>query len=96
MDEIANLVTVDGIVILLLPFFSGMLYDFFQPGMVFGRYGEWLFKDEKWWKKPLGACLKCFHIWVCIGYILALGTLDIKNILYISISYFILTTCYYK
>lgn len=101
MAEIATLVNVNGIILLLLPFFSGMVYDFFQPGMIFSRYGDWLFHEERlewnmpWYKKPLGGCLKCFHIWVCIVFIILSGDISAKYLTHIGVSYYILTRSYY-
>lgn len=101
MDGIASLASVNGVIILALPFFSGMLYDFFQPEMVFAKYGDWLFAEQRkgyampWYKKPFGGCLKCFHIWVCIVFIIASGDIDIKYLTHLGISYYILTRSYY-
>lgn len=101
MDGIANLVNANAVVLLLLPFFSGMLYDFFQHGMVFGKHGDWLFAEERnglpmpWYKKPLGGCLKCFHIWICIGFIVVSGDINAKYLPFIGVSYYILTYVYY-
>lgn len=102
MAEIANLVSVNAFVLLLLPFFSGMVFDFIQPGMVFSKYGDWVFHEERLeldmpkWKKPLFGCLKCTHVWVCIIYLILAGDFNIINLLYISLSYFILTLFYYR
>lgn len=102
MEEIATLVNANCFILLLLPFLSGMLYDFFQPGMVFSKYGDFVFKEEredkepKWWKKPIGGCLKCMHVWVCILFILWTGDIDAKYVPFISLSYYILTLCYYR
>lgn len=46
--------------------FSYMLYDFMQDGMIFSKYGAWIRSGDVFWKKPLGNCLKCFHIWIAI------------------------------
>lgn len=120
------------LMIIGLPFVSSMLYDFFQKGMIFEFYGNWLFKEDRhnemvesntlppmdftkgglvtneiiqdygkiketpFYKKPLGNCLKCFHIWVCIVFTLSyflLNHLDLnlfKWITSVGISYFIL------
>lgn len=46
---------------------SFMLYDFMQEGMIFEFYGKWLNNGKNnIIKKPLGLCLKCFHVWVYI------------------------------
>lgn len=91
--------------ILVLPMLSHMLYDFFQKGMIFEFYGNWLFKEERqeldmpFYKKPLGGCLKCFHIWVCIFFTLSYSGFDVdiyKWILAVSISYYILIKNHYE
>ena len=53
------------------------------------------------YKKPLGLCLKCFHVWICILVFLSLSNFDflffinIKFILALSLSYGILVKEYY-
>ena len=53
------------------------------------------------YKKPLGLCLKCFHVWICILVFLSLNDFDflffinIKFILALSLSYGILVKEYY-
>ena len=96
---------VNYLVLLILPFFTGMINDFFQSGMIFSRYGDFLYKELRedkempFWKKPIGGCLKCFHVWVCIGWIAftqGCETDIVKFILFLSLSYYILTNRYYE
>ena len=53
------------------------------------------------YKKPLGLCLKCFHVWVCIITFLILNNFDflffinLKFIFALSLSYGILVKEYY-
>lgn len=53
------------------------------------------------YKKPLGLCLKCFHVWICILVFALLTNFDIlffiniKFILALSLSYGILVKEYY-
>lgn len=102
MAEFVSLVSVNQFVLLMLPFVSGMVYDFFQEGMIFSFYGDFLFKEEREglnmpkWKKPIGGCLKCFHVWVCILFLLIVGDFKFINLPLISVSYFILTISYYR
>lgn len=105
MVETVMTANVNYLVLLILPFFSGMINDFFQSGMAFSRYGDFLYKEireEKEmpkWKKPIGGCLKCFHVWVCIVWIVASTHLHfdiVKFILFLSLSYYILTNRYYE
>lgn len=121
------------ITILFLPYFSYMIYDFMQDGMIFSWFGNWLRKEENlnkiidekikiaiienedlkvikkiesekikipFYKKPLGQCLKCFHIWICIIFIMAyvdfLFFTNIKILIAISLSYSVLVKEYYK
>jgi hypothetical protein len=59
-------------------------------------------KPTLFYKKPLGGCLKCFHIWVCIIFTLSyllLNHLDVnlfKWIVCVGISYFILIKNHYE
>ena len=52
-------------------------------------------------KKPLGLCLKCFHVWICIITFLILNNFDflffinLKFIFALSLSYGILVKEYY-
>lgn len=132
--------------ILALPMFSHMLYDFFQKGMIFEFYGNWLFREDyendeikykieglklelsesiemsvhrahlsdqilmlensikptPFYKKPLGNCLKCFHVWICIIFTIIFSLryhLDFnlfKWVLSVSISYYILIKNHYE
>lgn len=43
-----------------------MLYDFMQENMIFNFYKKTIEKLPDFLSKPLGLCLKCFHIWICI------------------------------
>jgi hypothetical protein len=45
---------------------SLMLWEYWQPGMIFSPYGKWVESGKQWWKKPLGACVTCFNAWVTI------------------------------
>ena len=53
------------------------------------------------YKKPLGLCLKCFHVWICIITFLILNNFDflffinLKFIFALSLSYGILVKEYY-
>jgi len=83
-------------------YLSYMLYDFMQEDMIFSFYGDWLKKQKNnkisFWKKPLGLCLKCFHIWIFI----ILQIIFIKQfslflfILCLSFSYHKLVKNYYN
>lgn len=89
MEKIVSLAYVE-LFILLLPFVSYMLYDFTQEGMIFERYGSWLNTINPFIAKPLGLCLKCFHVWIVIIFSLILGVTFIKFIISLGISYVIL------
>lgn len=94
MDLIVSLVNVDFIV-LILPMMSFMLYDFMQPEMVFEKYGKWLQTINPFIGKPLGLCLKCMHIWICILFFVFFGQDFYKFILLLPVSYLILLKLYY-
>lgn len=94
MVEIASLVSADYLV-LLMPMMSFMLYDFMQDGMIFSRYGKWLNTLPSWLAKPMGLCLKCFHIWVCILFFIFFGESLQTFILLTPTSYLILLKLYY-
>lgn len=88
--------------LLIVPYLSYMLYDFMQPNMILSWYGDWLRNGKREFiKKPLGLCLKCFHVWVCIITFLMLNNFDflffinIKFIFALSLSYGILVKEYY-
>ena len=102
--------------LLIVPYLSYMLYDFMQPNMILSWYGDWLRKEQDFnkktkvlkkhlpipiYKKPLGLCLKCFHIWVCIIIFLILNNfeflffINLKFIFALSLSYGILVKEYY-
>ena len=95
MEKIVSLVNVD-LVILLLPCLSYMLYDFMQDGMVFERYGRWLETINETLAKPLGKCLKCFHVWICIIAGIIIGVSFLKFIILLSISYLLLIKLFYN
>lgn len=87
--------------ILILPFFSGMIYDWFQKDMVLSIYGDWLNKERgkilTFIKKPLGACLKCMHVWVCIIWFLCFCDLNVLKFLpLLGVSYYILVKSYFE
>ncbi len=94
MEKIAQIVNVD-LVVLLLPFLSYMLYDFMQVGMVFEKYGTWLNTINQTLAKPLGKCLKCFHVWIVIISSIIIGISFFKFIILLSISYVILVKLFY-
>lgn len=140
MEKIAMIVFANYWV-LLSPCLSYMLYDFFQEGMIFEKYGKWLTKEESWnnrlterikslneelinckltltdygvkcineelaeleksivkipfYKKPLGGCLKCFHVWIFIIVGLLSGIFFIKYILLLALSYVILIKLFF-
>lgn len=109
MEKIVSLANVE-LFILFLPFLSFMLYDFMQLGMIFEKYGNWLKKEEyfnnktksvkkhlpiPFYKKPLGLCLKCFHVWIVIIFSLIIGVSFIKFIISLGISYVILVKLFY-
>lgn len=56
--------------IILVALAGASLTNFFddciQDGMIFGRYGNWLRKDENFWKKPIGGCMICTNVYVTI------------------------------
>ena len=75
MREIVEIVSANWIYIVLVYSYavSYMLYDFMQDGMIFSFYGKWLKSINSTLAKPLGACLKCFHVWIFITlYIISL------------------------
>ena len=83
-------------IILLLPALSFMLYDFFQEGMIFEKYGKWLNRLPSNLANPLGDCLKCFHVWVVIIFsLLFLDISMVKFIISLSISYVILIKLFF-
>lgn len=88
------IVNVDFLV-LLMPMMSYMLFDFMQPGMIFEKYGKMLMSFPEWLAKPMGLCLKCFHIWVCIFFFIFFGEDFSKFILLLPVSYLILLKLYY-
>ena len=57
--------------------------------------------EHEFIKKPLGLCLKCFHVWICIITFLILNNFDflffinLKFIFALSLSYGILVKEYY-
>lgn len=94
MEKIVSLADVE-LFILFLPFLSFMLYDFIQKGMIFEKYGDWLETINPFVAKPLGLCLKCFHVWVVIIFSLFIGVHFIKFIISLGISYVILVKLFY-
>ena len=107
----------DILVLIFSPCISYMIYDFMQKGMILSFVGEFVFKEvwyneniedeskkikEPKWKKPLGACLKCFHVWIFILiYILQrIEILHIQSMLYfitlLAVSYVILFRLFYR
>jgi hypothetical protein len=94
MEKIVAIVYVE---VLILPFLSYMLYDFMQEGMIFGRYGKWLETINPFLAKPLGLCLKCFHVWVVIGFTLLFLDFELsKFIISLGASYVILDKSFFK
>lgn len=56
--------------ILLAPFITYFYGTLIAKGHLLERLGDWLGRDEEnivYWKKPLGACLICFNIWLTIA-----------------------------
>lgn len=94
MEKIVSLANVE-LFILFLPFLSFMLYDFTQSGMIFEKYGNLLKKINPFLAKPLGLCLKCFHVWIVIIFSLIIGVSFIKFIISLGISYVILVKLFY-
>ena len=94
MEKIVSLANVE-LFILFLPFLSFMLYDFIQQGMIFEKYGDWLETINPFVAKPLGLCLKCFHVWIVIIFSLIIGVPFIKFIISLGISYVILVKLFY-
>ena len=72
-----------------------MLYDFMQDRMIFEKYGNWLETINPFLAKPLGSCLKCFHVWIVIIFSLILGVTFIKFIISLGASYVILVKLFY-
>ena len=104
MEKIVNLALANYsyITLLLVPYLSYMLYDWMQDEMILEWYGKWLNNGKhEFIKKPLGKCLKCFHVWICILVFALLTNFDIlffiniKFILALSLSYGILVKEYY-
>jgi len=104
MEKIVILASVNYqyLALFLAPYLSYMLYDFMQSNMIFEKYGNWLRNGKnEFIKKPLGLCLKCFHVWICIFLFNYLNGFDIlffiniKFILALSLSYGILVKEYY-
>lgn len=94
MEETAMFAYVS-IIVLLTPFLSYMLFDFMQDGMIFQKYGKWLDTINETVAKPLGKCLKCFHIWVAIIVSIIFGISLSKFIISIGLSYVILVKLFY-
>ena len=102
MESFVEFANVD-LRILLLPFLSYMLFDFMQDGMIFKRYGKWLetIKPISIGKysidiaKPLGLCLKCFHVWIVIVFSFIFGIEFSKFIISLGVSYVILVKFFY-
>lgn len=94
MEKIVSLASVD-LILLLSPFLSYMLYDFMQDGMIFSKWGQWLETIPVWIAKPLGLCLKCFHVWVVIILALVVGVPFLKFIISLGVSYVILVKLFY-
>lgn len=95
MEKIVSLVNAD-LLILLLPCLSFMLYEFIGEGMIFEKYGKWIATLPEFIGKPLGLCLKCFHVWVVILFSLFIGISLLKFIILLSVSYVILVKLFYK
>ena len=94
MEAIVTYVNAD-LAILLLPAFSFMIYDFMQPNMVLHWYYKLIVKLPTFFQKPLGMCLKCMHVWVCIVYGLIIHIALLKFIILTSLSYLILVKLFY-
>ena len=95
MEKIVSLANVD-LILVLVPFLSFMLYDFMQQGMIFEKYGEWINTLPVFIGKPLGVCLKCFHVWVTILVAIHFGIPFFKFIISLSVGYVILVKLFYK
>jgi len=93
MERIAEIVSVS---ILLTPFLSFMLYDFMQDGMIFSFWGKLIDGLPTWLNKPLGGCLKCFHVWVVIVVAVWLDIPFEKFIISLGCSYVILDKMFYR
>jgi len=94
MEKIVSLAHVE-LVILLSPFLSYMLWDFMQDGMIFQRWGKFLETIPEWIAKPLGGCLKCFHVWVVIFLSIYLQIDFINFLISLGVSYVILYKLFY-
>ena len=79
-----------------MPFVSFMLYDFMQEGMIFSKYGKWIETLPEWLYKPLGGCLKCFHVWCVIVAGIYFGVPIDKFIISLGCSYVILDKVFYR
>jgi len=94
MEKIASLAHVSYI-LLLTPFMSYMLVDFMQAGMIFESYGKWLQNINPIFAKPLGLCLKCFHVWIVFFVALFFNVEIDKFIITLPISYVILIKLFF-
>lgn len=94
MEKIVIHAYVD-LVILLLPCVSYMLYDWMQEGMIFEKYGIAIQKFPMWLAKPLGYCLKCFHVWVVIIFSIYTEVDFLKFLISLGLSYVILTKLFF-
>lgn len=93
MEKIVEIVSVS---ILLTPFLSFMLYEFMQEGMIFSFWGKFIDGLPTWLNKPLGGCLKCFHVWVVIFVAWWLCIPIEKFIISLGCSYVILDKLFFK
>ena len=94
MDVIVSLVNVNVVLSFAVSF---MLFDFMQKDMIFQKWYSVISFLPEWMQKPLGMCLKCFHIWVGIFIFLITGDYDLlKFIISIAISYVILVKLFYE
>ena len=77
--------------------FNEMLESEKQKGNSSWTDDDW--DEEKikvpFWKKPLGLCLKCFHVWVVIILALVIGVPFLKFIISLGVSYVILVKLFY-
>jgi len=69
-------------------FISYMLYDFMQDGMILDFYRKAIEKLPSILGKPLGLCLKCFHVWINI-FIFSIHVIEGGNI---NLFFFIIAT----
>jgi hypothetical protein len=83
-------------ILIFTPLLSFMLYDFMQDEMIFNKYGKWLNTINPTLAKPLGKCLKCFHVWIFIIISLIVGVDFFKFITTLPLTYLILIKFFYS